>query len=102
MDRIDDLKQLERTGWAKRGIEIPESVADHSFGTAVMALVLAGQAGVDQNKSIKMALIHDVAESVVGDFAPSDGKTPEEKHRLEVEALTTICADIDNSHELLE
>jgi putative hydrolase of HD superfamily len=49
-----------------------------------------------------MALIHDLAESVVGDFTPSDDQTPEEKHRLEVEAFTTICADIDNGSELLE
>ena len=30
-----------------------------------------------------MALVHDLAEAQVGDIAPNEGFTKEEKHRLE-------------------
>jgi len=101
MGHVGDLKKLDRTGWVKCGIQNPESVADHSFRTAIMALVLADKAGVDQNKAVKMALIHDLAESIVGDLTPSDEVSPEEKHQLEVDAFRKLCADIDNGDALL-
>src|SRR3989344_4869167 len=67
MGHVGDLKKLDRTGWARRGIQNPESVADHSFRTTIMALVLADGAGVDQNKAVKIGLIHEF----------EDNKTPE-------------------------
>ena len=101
MGHVGDLKKLDRTGWARRGIQNPESVADHSFRTTIMALVLADGAGVDQNKAVKMALIHDLAESMVGDLTPADGVSAEGKHQLEADAFKKLCSDIDNGNELL-
>lgn len=101
MGHVGDLKKLDRTGWVRSGIKNPESVADHSFRTTIMALVLADKAGVDQNKAVKIALTHELAESIVGDLTPSDGVSQEEKHQLEVDAFKKLCADIDNGHELL-
>ena len=40
-------------------------------------------AGVDKNKCIKMAIVHDLAESLVGDITPYDGVTIEDKHTQE-------------------
>lgn len=102
MGHVGDLKKLERTGWVRSGIQNPESVADHSFRTTIMALVLADKAGVDQNKVVKMALVHELAESVVGDLTPTDGVSAEDKHHLEINAFKKLCADIDNGDELLE
>ena len=34
-------------------------------------------------RCIKMALVHDLAECIVGDIAPSDGVSKEDKHRRE-------------------
>lgn len=101
MGYVGDLKKLKRTGWVRSGIKNPESVADHSFRTTIMALVLAKRVGVDQSKAVKMALVHDLAESIVGDLTPTDGVSQEEKHRLEVDAFKKLCADIDNGDELL-
>lgn len=101
MGHVGDLKKLERTGWVRRGIKNPESVADHSFRTTIMALVLAKRAGVDQSKAVKMTLIHELAESIIGDLTPSDGVSQEKKHQLEVDAFKELCADIDNGDGLL-
>lgn len=102
MGHIGTLKKLERSGWVRRGIQDSESVADHTFRTAIMALVLADKFGVDQNKAVKMALVHELAESIVGDLTPSDQISPEKKHKLEVDAFKEISSNIDNGFELLE
>ncbi|MFA5933507.1 MAG: HD domain-containing protein [Microgenomates group bacterium] len=101
MGHVSNLKKTERTGWVRRGIQNPESVADHSFRTALMAMVLSNKSDVNQNTVIKMALIHDLAESLVGDLTPFDTITPKEKSHLEEEAFKKLCSDIDNGDELL-
>lgn len=40
---------------------------------------------------MQMALIHDLAECIVGDITPHCGVPPEEKHRREDEAMEDIC-----------
>lgn len=102
MLNVGKLKKIKRTGWILGGIESAESDADHSFRVAIMALVLAEKCGADQNRSVKMALIHELAESIVGDLTPFDGVTLEEKHRLEIDAFRKICEDIENGDELIE
>ena len=42
------------------------------------------------NSAMVISLVHDMAESIVGDITPSDPVTSEEKHRLEVEAMATL------------
>ncbi|MGI0059463.1 MAG: HD domain-containing protein, partial [Nitrosotalea sp.] len=37
-----ELKKVQRSGWKNKvGVEHPESVADHSYGTAIMAMVFS-------------------------------------------------------------
>jgi 5'-deoxynucleotidase YfbR-like HD superfamily hydrolase len=44
---------------------------------------------IDKNKLLKICMVHDLAESVVGDITPHDGVSKEEKRRLEeVKPLT--------------
>jgi putative hydrolase of HD superfamily len=50
-----------------------ESVADHSYRVAMMAWVASsGIDGLDRDRVIKLALLHDLAESVTGDLTPHD------------------------------
>ena len=93
------LKQTKRTGWTKYE-EITsqvESVADHSFRIALMAFVFGLQQEEDKEekvldvqKLVTMALVHDIAESIVGDITPHCGISKEEKNTLEVEAMREL------------
>lgn len=62
------LKQVKRAGWTMLGIPHPESVAEHSFRTAIIGFVLASLAGADPQKTATMCLFHDTAEARVGDL----------------------------------
>ena len=84
------LKDIDRTGWVRAGVENPESVAAHSWGMAVLALRLCPEK-LDLSKVLSMCLVHDIAEIVVGDLTPHDDIRGEEKHRLEREAMMKIA-----------
>ncbi|HEX3184388.1 MAG TPA: HD domain-containing protein [Pyrinomonadaceae bacterium] len=71
---LQRLKRLDRTGWTLRGLPNgTESVAAHSFGVAVAAMLLADEllargVSVDMENVLRMALLHDWAEVRVGDM----------------------------------
>lgn len=69
---IGHLKQSKRTGWWLAGIGDPESVAEHSFRTALLGYVLALMEGADPAKTAALCLFHDTAETRLGDI-PSVG-----------------------------
>jgi len=85
------LKRLPRTGWVECGVPDPESVADHSFRVALIALVLADAKGLDSLRVVRMALLHDLAEAETGDLTPTQkGLDPEGSKRAEEEAMRRI------------
>ncbi|XP_078433705.1 uncharacterized protein LOC144704996 [Wolffia australiana] len=86
------LKTTKRAGWVIRGVHDAESVADHMYRMSVMALISADLPGVDRDRCIKMAVVHDIAEAIVGDITPSDGVPKSEKSRREREALDHMCS----------
>lgn len=67
------LKRAPRTGWFLAGVENPESVAEHSFLTALIAYSLALLEGADPHRTATLALFHDTGESRTGDI-PSVGR----------------------------
>ena len=70
---IEKLKCNTRHSWTSSGRH--ESVAEHSWRLAVMAVLCAEEyPDLDMNKVIKMCLIHDFGEAVTGDI-PSFLKT---------------------------
>ena len=77
------LKRIPRTGWVEVGIYQPESVADHSFRTAFLCMLYADMEGLDPLKMLRMALIHDLPEAVIGDLMPSQktAQTKEEEKK---------------------
>ena len=62
------LKQVKRAGWGMLGIPQPESVAEHSFRTAILGYILASLAGADPERTATMCLFHDTAEARTGDL----------------------------------
>ncbi len=92
-----ELKRVPRKGWkSKVGIEHPESVADHTYGTALMAMVFSDAHNLDTEKILKMALLHDLAESITGDYMPEE-ISKENKETAENEAIKEILAKLPNS-----
>jgi len=88
---LQRLKATKRTGWVRKGVSGPESIADHMYRMSVMAMIAAdGDPSIDQTKCIKLAIVHDIAEALAGDIAPSDGVSKAEKHRLETTALAEM------------
>jgi len=60
------LKRVARSGWWAEKIKHPESAADHSFRTGIVAFILAKMEGMDDEKARKLAtaaLFHDVHEA---------------------------------------
>lgn len=71
---LQRLKSLERTGWMLRGIaQGAESVAAHSYGVALAAMLLADElrargVEIDAERVLRIALLHDWAEARMGDL----------------------------------
>ena len=66
------LKVEQRKGWQRKVEGRVESVADHSFGVALLALYEGERRGYDLEKILKLALIHDLEEAITGDLTPRD------------------------------
>jgi putative hydrolase of HD superfamily len=62
------LKRMRRSGWWVAGIRDPESVAEHTFRTAILGYILARLEGADPLKTAMICLIHDLPETRIGDL----------------------------------
>lgn len=98
---IFKLKATKRTGWVRRGVKGPESIADHMYRMAMMAMV-AKDSGIDTTHAMKVALAHDLAEAIVGDITPDDPVSKEEKYRREQEAMSEIRTMLGGRNEAAE
>jgi putative hydrolase of HD superfamily len=89
-----ELKSIKRAGWvSKVQVEDAESVADHTFSMATLAMLLSDMLGFDTHKVIKMVLMHDLAESMVGDYVPGD-VTARQKLAKEKKAMKFILSGL--------
>lgn len=101
-------KKIPRTGWLREKIRDPESVAEHSFRLSVLAMVLAEPLGLDKEKLIKMAIMHDLGEVITGDIVvwltggTIDIKKQIEKEKLEKEGIGKIFRVIGKSNEYVK
>ena len=88
--QIEELKKLPRSGWKiKVGLENSESVAEHSYMMSVMSMVLSDMKSLNSEKVLKMSILHDWAESKIGDFMP-DQIGYDKKSELENYAMSEI------------
>jgi putative hydrolase of HD superfamily len=73
--QVGKLKRVSRKGWVSWAkVKRPESVADHSFRSAILAMCLSDLRGLDTEKMVRMALLHDVHEALIGDYDYFDKK----------------------------
>lgn len=92
-----ELKNELRSGWVLRGIDGPESVAAHTWGTATLCLLYAERAGVDRGDAIAMALLHDLGEARTGDVP-----TRAERGRQDVSPTGKAAAERNAVTDLLD
>ncbi|BAY80805.1 metal dependent phosphohydrolase, HD region [Calothrix parasitica NIES-267] len=94
------LKQLYRQGWLHNGISLEncESVAEHSFCLALLALLFADEYSteLDTAQVVRMALIHDLGEIYAGDFTPTDNIDKKDKYNLEKQSVTKVLEKLPN------
>jgi putative hydrolase of HD superfamily len=89
---LQRLKNLDRTGWTLRGLAPrTESVAAHSFGVGVTAMMLVDELAtqgvqVDCERVLRMALVHDWAEARIGDMPRTATKYFGADHRKRAES----------------
>jgi putative hydrolase of HD superfamily len=81
------LKRAARTGWWIAGIKDPESIAEHSFRTAIIGMILAAMEGADAARVSMMCLLHDTQETRITDIPHIA------KRYLTAAANTDITAD---------
>ncbi|NYF58005.1 HD domain-containing protein [Micromonospora purpureochromogenes] len=62
------LKRAARTGWWFAGVKQPESIADHSFRTALIGMMLAAMEGADPARVSMLCVLHDTQETRITDI----------------------------------
>lgn len=72
-----------------------ESTAEHSWSVSMIAIILMNELKkefieIDELKTIKLALIHDVVEIYAGDVMAFDIEARKDKEKVEVEALKKL------------
>jgi len=68
--QANELKTIPRMGWRVRGVTDGESVADHSYAVALIAMLLADRMklDIDVEKVLRIAILHDLSEHMLGDI----------------------------------
>ncbi|KAK2613311.1 hypothetical protein N8I77_000232 [Diaporthe amygdali] len=86
---LERLKTTKREGWRRFGIARGESIADHMYRMAMISMLAPPSllARIDRDKCTRMCLVHDMAESLVGDITPVDGVPKPEKSRREADTM---------------
>lgn len=86
---LERLKTTKREGWRRFGIKHGESISDHMYRMSLITMfappTLATRINIPH--CTKMALIHDMAEALVGDITPVDGVSKPEKSRREATTM---------------
>lgn len=90
--QLYEIKDQKRRGWVVKNVAAPESVADHSFGAYLLALLFlpscTNDGTYDKRTVLDMLLIHDLAEAITGDKLPRE--KDEEYHKKELKIFGDI------------
>lgn len=95
MELIGNLKHTKRTGWVLRDVNDCESISGHMYRMSMLTFLLDGSEGLNQIRCMELALVHDLAESLVGDITPFCGVSKDEKRTMEFKAMEDICKLIE-------
>ncbi len=97
------LKELVRSGWNQWNVPVErrESVAEHIFGTCILAIAVNSEyeCDIDINKVLTMLVLHELEEIVISDITPFDGISQEEKARMGHEGIKKVLSTLENGYE---
>ncbi len=99
------LKYKIRSGWNETHWNVSkerlESIAEHVYGTCILALSIDSEfeTHLDIGKIMKMLVLHELGEVVIGDITPFDNITPEEKMKNEHLAIKEVLGDLIKKEE---
>lgn len=101
------LENKVRSGWDDNHWAVNgkrESVADHVYGTMVLALSMEDkfEEKVDIDKVLQTLLIHEIGEIKIGDLTPFDNVTREEKQKIEHAAMKDVLGNLNGNDELFK
>jgi putative hydrolase of HD superfamily len=87
---VEPMKQHTRTAWSSQGR--PESVAEHSWRLALLALLVAPHLGqLDRRKLLELAIVHDLGEAFTGDISAPLQSGDDGKARTELETIDSLA-----------
>ena len=108
------LNNIKRTGWVRNQVPLPESDADHMHRCSMMAMLVTNQSvkpedyytlnnerfhplNIDGNKLLRMALTHDLCESLAGDITPfcsaHEVSSKQDKEHAAMEQIRSVVGD---------
>ncbi|KAF2235576.1 hypothetical protein EV356DRAFT_500071 [Viridothelium virens] len=93
---LERLKTTKREGWRRFDIDHGESISDHMYRMSIMTMLAPSSLSsqLDVSRCISMALVHDMAESLVGDITPMDNMAKTEKVRREADTMDFLCKSL--------
>lgn len=93
---LERLKTTKRAGWQRFEIGDGESISDHMYRMSILTMMAPASISskLDIARCCRMAVVHDMAEALVGDITPVDGVSKEEKSRRETETMDYICTNL--------
>lgn len=94
LELINNLKHLPRRGWEFNKLKNFEPIAAHMYSMGIMTFLLGNNSELDRFKCLQLALVHDLAECIVGDITPHDNIPEQTKHAMEDEAMKEITSHI--------
>ena len=101
------LKNKVRTGWDSKHWNIKskriEKISEHIIGTLSLAIALNSEFeyNFDTDKVLKMLVLHETGETLIGDITPFDGITPEKKKEIEHYAMKDALDNLKEKDNLL-
>ena len=91
---INQLKHSEREGWKRIGVNgVKDTIASHSYGATLLGWLRAKKEGMDENKIIKLLLMHDFIMAYIPDYTPRDN-TFKDKKNLEKTSFNDMIKNI--------
>ena len=101
-----ELKDKIRRGWKIWNIdrERVESVAEHIYGTCILAISIDSEfeLDIDIYKVVMMIVLHEIEEIKIGDLTPFDKVTKEEKRKIGKQAVEEILNTLNKKVQYIE